>query len=352
MLDGKRIHHLCHLLTTHCDQLALERAVMLQFNQRIDYYATGASLPEIVFRLVVALENRLLELVAGIKIIQPNPALHAALDDLFAPLPGIALHGRPAYETLLVCAEPPEAFIDRTSLRRLLADVSRPDSGYYALSLHGSPASGKTFSWQLIQAVAREQAAHAVFIDVGETGVLDDRQLHDVCENIALALGLDGDAMRRQVLADNPTPPRIATKFAMWLENASRQAGRRIWLGLDGLNTATAPATVTGLLIPHILKRAAVNTLPELFLILFGYDARVVRETRRRVLHEQVEGLSPIDIDRFVRECATRRQTQLDDTEVAELVHRITDGLTWPYDHDAMTTISHKAGEVAKEVMR
>jgi hypothetical protein len=351
MHEGMRIRRFCEIIERYCSLFTLERALKEHFNQQLAQVAIGNNLAEISFRLVCAFEARLAELATAIGEVQPNPELREAFARLLEPLPGVRNPGRRVHETLLVSAEPPEAFIDRTSLRQYLVEASREHAGYHALSLHGSPASGKTFSWQLIQAVAQEQEARAVYLDVSEGYLQGDEGLQEVCEHLAMLLDLDGDSLRRQVLTDNARAEKVALKFALWLEPALRSLPRPVWLGLDGLNAATTCAGVTGFLIPHLLKRAAAQALPGLFLILFGYDARTIRQARGRILHEEVEGLTRADVEGYVRECVARSRREANDAETAALVQRIVKDAQWPYDHEAMLAISREAGRVAKEML-
>lgn len=351
MYEGMRIRRFCELIERHCTLFILERALKEHFDQQLAQVAIGNNLAEIAFRLVVAYETRLAELAAAIGEVQPNPELREAFARLLEPLPGIKNPGRRVHETLLVSADPPEAFIDRTSLRQYLVEASREHAGYHALSLHGSPASGKTFSWQLIQAVAQEQEARAAYLDLSEGYLPGDEGLHEVCESIAMLLDLDVDGLRRQVLADNPRAEKVALKFALWLEPALRSMPRPVWLGLDGLSAPTTCAGVTGFLVPHLLKRAAAQALPGLFLILLGYDARTIRQARGRILHEQVEGLSRADVEGYVRECVARSSCAKTEAETAALVQRIVKDAQWPYDYEAMLAISREAGLVAKELL-
>ena len=326
--------------------VTLDIAVNLGLGVPLAHYSMLPRLSAVIVELctLVNREGRIDELINGLKAANPNIELHAALDALLAPVP----IGPGLCQALLLRSVPPLTLINRDSLRGNLIQLTDAPA-FRAISISGPSACGKTHSKELIRLVAEAKSYTHVPIDV-----VDDARtltLRQVVDKITLALRCDFGQLK-VLLSDEPTDAQAAERFVDWISSQSRDFvldGEQFWLIFDGLDRPGAASTRDNL-VPMLLRAVANNSLQNVTLFLLGDNAKRIREARRIVLHEEATQMTRGEIRLFLKNYALSKGWAIPDNELDDLADYVIRGLSWPFDHTSMESISERI-EIALRII-
>jgi hypothetical protein len=331
-----QVSTLAKIIKEHFTLATLRAAVIRGFGVSLDVYSVEATLPRIIITLCrkVNEENRIADLVVGLKSVNPNPALHTSLDAFVA---GPVAAGN-TFEVLMVSELPIVPVVNRNTLRGHIATLLAPGSSYRAISVDGPLACGKSHSAKLLRFVAKRLGARPITITVAD----EARTLSIVEAFHAIALGLNYKLEDiNALLVDKPSDAQAAARFVSWLSGVSSAfvpTGEQVWIILDGLNRPTA-AAFRDLLVPGLLLAAATDNLQHVTLFLLGDNGKRVTDARDIVLHESALTLTRDELATFLESVAEARGIKLQPAEAEALTQYVVGTTTPPYDHPAMDAI-------------
>ncbi|MEV0796017.1 hypothetical protein [Kribbella sp. NPDC050459] len=174
-----------------------------------------------------------------------------------------------------------QPMINRGKLRAELRKLNK--EGFRTLNITGGSASGKTYSYQLVQVLARSEGFPVLLIDVAEWGT-------ERFGALELAQRLAGHfkfAISADVVADVPDPHTRARLLMNELRDNFPPVRSPRWIVIDGLDRANVDPDARGL-VEKLLHSVDVNAeLGEVKLVVTGFDGLVPPQTRK-------EPISPI----------------------------------------------------------
>lgn len=190
-----------------------------------------------------------------------------------------------------------EVFLDRLVLREALRTLS-DDPSKLVLRVTGGPATGKSYSYQLISYLSDVGEFMPALVQVDETFTAEDvvhrLGLHVAPEESPPPLG---DADRNKWLG----------YAALWLVTRAAAQDLLWWFVIDGLNHLPATSDVHDLV--HELALAILNfKRSRARLVLLGYGGNLPSELRRRHLSEEVSVLTEADLREFFTSWYAKRQ--------------------------------------------
>ncbi|TDO69281.1 hypothetical protein EV651_101321 [Kribbella sp. VKM Ac-2571] len=174
-----------------------------------------------------------------------------------------------------------QPMINRSKLRAELRKLSK--EGFRTLNITGGSASGKTYSYQLLQVLSRAEGFPMLLVDVAEWGT-------ERFGALELAQRLAGHfkfAISAEVVADVPDPHTRARLLMNELRDNFPPVRNPRWIVIDGLDRANVDPDARGL-VEKLLRSVDVNAeLGEVKLVVTGFDGLVPPKTRK-------EPISPI----------------------------------------------------------
>jgi hypothetical protein len=205
------------------------------------------------------------------------------------------------------------AFIDRTSLRERLKLLAEHD-GDRVLIVTGDRLSGKSYSWYLIDHVARAHQAESYLLDFSAWSGPPARPT-DVMQEVADQLGWQMRPMDPNEPAD--TQVRL---LLSWFKGQLRSSGRESWLVFDGLNALTMTEEALRLIenITVSAERRAAGC--ELRVVLVALDRPLPQAVDGMVLREKIGAIGVSELSAFFQNVARRAGCSLDDAAAATLV--------------------------------
>ena len=321
MLDGPQTKCLIELIQGAFQPPLYDQAVFYVFTIRPASLAPqNASYPDVIYESVLYFDQRgqLKEFFGALTAANPNPDFQAGLTAFAPRAPNPADLPR-KLRSLTIGENPWRPFINRSDLRKYLEHLCGPGCAWRVLSLNGTVASGKTYSYNFIREIALTTGYKPVYVDLSAGNFT----LLEACEEIATRLRLDWRAIRERFL-DDPKPERVALRFWREVRTQAESLTGLCWLVLDGLSDSTIAADISAILVPRLLAEIAMDPLPHLFPILIGDNATRVTQVRYLALHEQVKSYTKTELEGYLTDWCSERNyvlpTQERDTAVAGLL--------------------------------
>ena len=189
-LNPQQTTEFCRILGNAFTHASLDRMLSLRLGRRLELYAIGDDLRDIIAKLVrtASDENWIEQLITAATDDNPgNADLKTFAYVTLAVLnPPIWYQARNHFDTCFLQGK--RAFIGRRELRRLLSDL---DSHQHAvLIVEGPPVSGKTYSLQLIAYLANELKNYKVARVDLKRDALVQYNPDTLVKSIALQMGL------------------------------------------------------------------------------------------------------------------------------------------------------------------
>jgi hypothetical protein len=192
-------------------------------------------------------------------------------------------------EAMFVGPGASQPMINRVKLREELKNLST--EGYRTLNITGGSASGKTYSYQLVQVLARSEGFPVLLVDVADWGTERFSGL-DLAQRLA---GHFKFSISEDVVAGVPDPHTRARMLMIELRDNFPSVRTPRWIVIDGLDRANVEPDARAL-VEKLLRAIDVNDeLGELKLVVTGFDGLLPPKTRKEpispVTHQDVRQL-------------------------------------------------------------
>lgn len=199
-------------------------------------------------------------------------------------------------------------FVDRASYRASLREMS-DEYGEKILCIVGQPRSGKSFSWFLLNHIARHSDADAIKIDLQNWP--DGATPANIVDHIASTLDMHAQVARssgphtgteRDLRPDidvHAQATRQRMQLVRWLIGKLNARARRVWLFFDHVDADTVRPDTRELL--HDLGLAADECEADLRLILVGMAPdRLDESLRYSARQDWTGGVTRADVESFL----------------------------------------------------
>ena len=180
--------------------------------------------------------------------------------------------------------------------------------------MNGPPASGKTYSAELIFHVASAiENVRVLYINAAD-------------ESDATRLSPDrlADYFAQNILQDPSwriIGPRTNAAIATWIVNTCAQSAYHWWLVFDGFDERRTPRETRDLLRRLLILASAPGLRGSVGLILLGFDdALMPEELRSYVLQETIAPVTVNDVIAFFGKALREEQRAVSDDVLAQVV--------------------------------
>jgi hypothetical protein len=194
-------------------------------------------------------------------------------------------------------------FFDRGPLRDTLKTLAR-NTGRPILRIEGDPASGKSYSSQLLEYVSQETTWSFQVINVEVT------EGSEIMMNaLSLAQIIVGEMGFKNTVADSGLPDPTVHNIPLlqtWILQSARASGKQWWLFLDGFRKLPEKNTARDLIQGLGDKIANGNYRQHLRLILSDYDKALSRVEEEKVAFDRPQRLPDAEALPAVRDCLSR----------------------------------------------
>ena len=203
-------------------------------------------------------------------------------------------------------------FLDRRQLRDHLKRIAANAADI--LIVNGPPASGKTYSAELIfhvaSAIENVRVLYINAVDESDATRLSPERL--------------ADYFAQNVLQDPSwriIEPRTNAAIATWIVNTCAQSAYHWWLVFDGFDETRPPRETRDLLRRLLILASAPGLRGSVSLIFLGFDdALVPEEVRSYVLRETIAPVTVNDVIDFFGKALQERQRAVSDDVLAQVV--------------------------------
>ena len=246
-----------------------ELTILLQFGMDLnldDVSSTANTNRKRVFDLVTRVQARgrladLIELVLGDPQQAGNAEMQTALGPLLAvlrPEPGV-----PSHNHLLTNGI---AYANRSTLRHSIGDMTLID-GPRAMFLRGTSLSGTSYTWNLINHVARNGGIEGVRIDFGQG---DD----DTPMGLALLLAVEMSVSPPPPRNDNPSRDQLAAYVVRWLSGQLRNSEKTWWIVFDNVHRVTVPPETKEMIVA-LARHCISGAVDNIRVFVLGFEDEV-----------------------------------------------------------------------------
>ena len=244
--------------------------------------------------------------------------------------------GSNAFDVMVLAAK--EVFLDRADLRESLKVIQDEDEPELVLQVVGDPATGKSYTFELIANAAPSYDFSTALVKLDNTGTADD-----VVEGLAAQLRVRDDELPER----GSDIAKWYSRVAMRLVIKAADTRRHWWLVIDGLNHLPSTSEVWDL-----VRRLALNVRwygeGRVRLALLGYDGALDHELRNRSIEEVVQPVEEEDVRIFFT--AWLKGAYPDDTD-DEHRQRVNTSVTEAIEF-ARVESSHEGGCYMRELGR
>jgi hypothetical protein len=338
-MNGQVRSHLVDAIARAYSINQLDVFVHKVLNQPLEYYVSITDRVTTVDKLIEELERMpddCEKFLVKLRIWTSLPEVRASIDRYYgvpdAPDP---------YEELVVLDEP---FVNRQITRNKLRDLFQKPNRR-AMVVRGPRASGKTYSRWLIEHVARSETIEPVYVE------LKDASLEEIVAQIINDLNLPPNEFRDR-LAQFST---MAKGFNSALRGAARQmpAGQRWCLIFDSHDHDAVPNTTRDF-VDVLLWEVARLQMPPIWMVVLGHRAapQIAGPAVAPVnlMSDDILQVTQPDIDKYLQQLAAKAGQTLPPEKLTVYTAAIFNGLTPPFDHEGMTTLSGRLREKVAEI--
>jgi len=162
-----------------------------------------------------------------------------------------------------------QPMINRRRLRDELCKLH--EEGYRTLNITGASESGKSFSYQLVQALAVEEELPLVLVDIAEWGT-EQFGARDLVDRITAQLKVGLDTSH---LATVPDPNTRARLLMFALRDVFPASRKTHWIMIDGLDRANVESDARAF-VEKLLQSIDVNGQPaNVRLVVTGFKGKL-----------------------------------------------------------------------------
>lgn len=195
----------------------------------------------------------------------PDHAGNAPLKDALAPILAVLEPepGVPAHDHLTTDGV---AFANRTTLRQVIGNMTLMD-GPRTLVLRGDPLSGTSYTWRLLNHVARNGAIERVRIDFEQVG--DHSPM-----SVALALAAEMQIAASPERNDNPSQEQLAVYLVRWLSGHLRTSDKTWWIVFDNAHQVTVPPETKEMIVAFA-RHFAGGAVDNVRVFILGFEDEI-----------------------------------------------------------------------------
>jgi hypothetical protein len=234
-----------------------------------------------------------------------------------------------AYAALLVFDE---VFVDRHLFRAKLRDLFNSPVNR-VLVARGPRFCGRTHSKWLIQHVADSEGIKVVVVDLLDVDVAD-----------AIAQLINEMSLDPKEFADRMAQASTKAKgFASALRGYAKanKTGDRWCLVFDHFDREEVPKASREF-VELLVKDAALQTLPNISVIVLGHSGSVDGQFAHKVLDEDILPLQPTDVERYLADVAADRGKVITPAELLNHRNKVFADLKLPLDFTGMQEMSKR----------
>jgi Effector-associated domain 1 len=235
------------------------------------------------------------------------------------------------------------AFIDRATLRDHIRNLADPD-GPRVLIVTGTPSSGKSYSWYLINHVRRQGEFLPHPVDLSQWSGPPAGPA-DVMGLVAARLCWEMPPVDCTALDD----AQARTLLYWFTGKMAREPGRN-WLIFDGLQRPTMTDAALRL-VEGIATAAEQETAGELRVVLIEYSRSLPQDVDPYALRDQIKQVGVAELRAFFQVAARDVGKEVDGGGLDLLVQEILG--PWPYPPIIrLAEVSAKAGNLARRFFK